>query len=109
MLPASVAIDRFDAKVDQVGLGRDAAPGVVNQPILTLEGISLAFGGVLAIADVDLEVGANLLAIESRARRTRLWGGRTTYRIRRDEGGLRLAYKKVVWGTKINRCPRWAS
>ena len=64
MLTASVAIDRLDAKVDQVGLGRDAAPGVVHQPILTLEGISLAFGGVLAVADVDLEVGAGqILAI----------------------------------------------
>ena len=45
---------------------------------------------------VDLEVGANFLAIESRARDTRLWGGRATYRIRRGESGLRLAFKKVV-------------
>jgi 3-phenylpropionate/cinnamic acid dioxygenase small subunit len=45
---------------------------------------------------VDLEVGANFLAIESRARGTRLWGGRATYRIRHSESGLRLAFKKVV-------------
>jgi benzoate/toluate 1,2-dioxygenase beta subunit len=45
---------------------------------------------------VDLEVGANFLAIESRARGTHLWGGRVTYRLRRDGDALRLAYKKVV-------------
>ena len=45
---------------------------------------------------VDLEVGANFLAIESRARGTHLCGGRVTYRLRRDGDALRLAYKKVV-------------
>jgi benzoate/toluate 1,2-dioxygenase subunit beta len=45
---------------------------------------------------VDLEVGANFLAIESRARGTHLWGGRTTYRLRRRGDDLLLAYKKVV-------------
>jgi hypothetical protein len=41
-------------------------------------------------------VGANFLAIESRSRGTRLWGGRTTYRLRGRGGDLMLAYKKVV-------------
>ena len=45
---------------------------------------------------LDLEVGANFLAIESRARGIRLWGGRITYRLRRQGNELRLAYKKVV-------------
>ena len=64
MLAASVATGRLDAKVDPSGLGRNAAQGIVNQPILTLEGISLSFGGVLAVADVDLDVGAGqILAI----------------------------------------------
>lgn len=45
---------------------------------------------------VDLEVGANFLLMESRARDTHLWGGRVTYRVRRDGDDLRLAYKKVV-------------
>lgn len=44
----------------------------------------------------DLEVGANFLVLESRARGNHLWGGRTTYRIRRVDDELRLAYKKVV-------------
>jgi benzoate/toluate 1,2-dioxygenase subunit beta len=44
----------------------------------------------------DTEVGANFLLLESRARGLQLWGGRTTYRLRRVDGALRLAYKKVV-------------
>jgi benzoate/toluate 1,2-dioxygenase subunit beta len=44
----------------------------------------------------DTEVGANFLLLESRPRGLQLWGGRTIYRVRRVEGALRLAYKKVV-------------
>ncbi|HEX7321952.1 MAG TPA: aromatic-ring-hydroxylating dioxygenase subunit beta [Mycobacterium sp.] len=44
----------------------------------------------------DLEVAANFLVFESRARGNQLWGGRSTYRLRRGQDGLRLAYKKVV-------------
>jgi benzoate/toluate 1,2-dioxygenase subunit beta len=40
--------------------------------------------------------GANFLLLESRARGNYLWGGRTTYRLRREDGALRVAYKKVV-------------
>jgi benzoate/toluate 1,2-dioxygenase subunit beta len=45
---------------------------------------------------IDLEVGANFLAMESRPRGIRLWGGRITYRLRRQGNELQLAYKKVV-------------
>ena len=61
-----------------------------------LSNIEFLGGRANSVGGVDLEVGANFLAIESRARGTRLWGGRTTYRLRLDESGLRLAYKKVV-------------
>ena len=44
----------------------------------------------------DTEVGANFLLLESRARGLQLWGGRATYRLRRVDGALRLAYKKVA-------------
>ena len=46
--------------------------------------------------DGDTEVGANFLLLESRPRGLQLWGGRSTYRMRRVDGALRLAYKKVV-------------
>lgn len=44
----------------------------------------------------DTIVGANFMLLESRARGIELWGGRTTYRIRRVENELKLSYKKVV-------------
>lgn len=44
----------------------------------------------------DTEVGANFLLLESRIRGVELWGGRTTYHLRRINGELKLAYKKVV-------------
>jgi benzoate/toluate 1,2-dioxygenase beta subunit len=44
----------------------------------------------------DTEVGANFMLLESRARGVQLWGGRITYRLRRADGELRLAYKKVT-------------
>ncbi|MCA2252166.1 nuclear transport factor 2 family protein [Mycobacterium intracellulare] len=44
---------------------------------------------------VDLEVCANFMVLESRARGNHLWGGRVTYRVRRLDGELRLVYKKV--------------
>jgi 3-phenylpropionate/cinnamic acid dioxygenase small subunit len=47
-------------------------------------------------ATAEVEVAANFLLLESKARGTELWGGRTTYRLRLVEGEIRLAYKKVV-------------
>jgi 3-phenylpropionate/cinnamic acid dioxygenase small subunit len=44
----------------------------------------------------DTEAGANFMLLESRARGLQLWGGRTTYRLRRVDGELRLSYKKVT-------------
>jgi 3-phenylpropionate/cinnamic acid dioxygenase small subunit len=44
----------------------------------------------------DLVVGANFVLLESREAFTEVWGGRTTYRLREEGDGFRLAYKKVV-------------
>ncbi|MDP9181883.1 MAG: ring-hydroxylating dioxygenase subunit beta, partial [Actinomycetota bacterium] len=54
-------------------------------------------GNVEVIGSVgeDLEVGANFILAESRERGTETWAGRYTYRLRRVDGELRLAYKKV--------------
>lgn len=43
----------------------------------------------------DVAVGANFLVVESRARGTQLWAGRSEYRLRLTANGLRMAYKKV--------------
>jgi benzoate/toluate 1,2-dioxygenase subunit beta len=44
----------------------------------------------------DAEVTATFVLVESRERGDQLWAGRTTYRLRRIHGQLRLAGKKVV-------------
>jgi 3-phenylpropionate/cinnamic acid dioxygenase small subunit len=61
-----------------------------------LSNIELLGGRAAAVGGIDLEVGANFLVLESRARGTHLWGGRVTYRLRRVDGTLRMSYKKVV-------------
>lgn len=44
----------------------------------------------------DTLVGANFVIVESRERGTRLWAGRTEFRLRVVDGELRMAYKKVM-------------
>lgn len=46
--------------------------------------------------DDDVIAGANFLIYESRERGVTLWAGRTEYRLRRTDDGLRLASKKVM-------------
>lgn len=49
--------------------------------------------------DDGYEVGSNFMLMETVVQSThemRLWAGRTTHRLRRVDGQLRLAYKKVV-------------
>ena len=49
-----------------------------------------------AEAGGDVAVGANFLIYESRQRGTTIWGGRAEYRLRRTDGGWRMAHKKVM-------------
>lgn len=51
---------------------------------------------LLGEEDGEVLVGANFLVFESRDRGPTLWAGRSEYRLRRSEGGWRIARKKVV-------------
>ena len=44
----------------------------------------------------DLLVGANFVAVESRERGTVIWAGRYEYRLRREDGALRMVRKTVT-------------
>jgi benzoate/toluate 1,2-dioxygenase subunit beta len=44
----------------------------------------------------DTRVGANFLVVESRERGVQLWAGRSEYRLRPSEAGVRMALKKVL-------------
>ncbi len=50
---------------------------------------------VLGTEGDDVLVGANFLAVESRASGTVTWAGRNEYRLRREADGLRMARKTV--------------
>lgn len=87
---------RIATRLKQLRTGKRYA----QQPISSLRrmvcNVELLGGRGNGDGGVDLEVGANFLCVESRIRGMETWAGRTTYRIRRVDGELRLAYKKVV-------------
>ena len=87
---------RISTRLKQLRTGKRYAQAPPSNVRRLLSNIEFLGGRDNSDDDVDLEVGANFLAIESRSRGTHLWGGRTTYRLRRRGDELLLAYKKVV-------------
>jgi 3-phenylpropionate/cinnamic acid dioxygenase small subunit len=88
--------NRISTRLKQLRTGKRYAQAPPSNLRRMLSNIEFLGGRNNPDGDVDLEVGANFLAMESRPRGIRLWGGRTTYRLRRQGNDLRLAYKKVV-------------
>jgi benzoate/toluate 1,2-dioxygenase subunit beta len=88
--------NRISTRLKQLRTGKRYAQAPPSNLRRLLSNIEFLGGRDNPDGGVDLEVGANFLAIESRPRGIRLWGGRTTYRLRHHDGELRLAYKKVV-------------
>jgi benzoate/toluate 1,2-dioxygenase beta subunit len=87
---------RIATRLKQVRTGKRYAQAPPSHLRRLLSNIELLGGRENPDGGVDLELAANFLLLESRARGNHLWGGRTTYRIRRVDGELRLVYKKVV-------------
>lgn len=86
---------RIGTRMNQVRTGKryaQAPPSDLRRIIGNIE----ILGGRPGREGVDLEVAANFIAFESRARTSHVWGGRTTYRLRKVDGEIMLAYKKVV-------------
>ena len=88
--------NRISTRLKQLRTGRRYAQAPQSNLRRLISNIEFLGGVPNPDGAIDLEVGANFLAIESRARDTHLWGGRVTYRLRRDDDTLRLVYKKVV-------------
>jgi benzoate/toluate 1,2-dioxygenase subunit beta len=88
--------NRISTRLKQLRTGKRYAQAPPSNLRRLLSNIEFLGGRDNPEGSLDLEVGANFLAIESRPRGTRLWGGRTTYRLRRRGDDLLLAYKKVV-------------
>ncbi|MBB3606122.1 3-phenylpropionate/cinnamic acid dioxygenase small subunit [Mycolicibacterium sp. BK556] len=87
---------RIGTRLKQIRTGKRYAQAPPSNMRRLLSNIEFLGGRTNPAGGTDLEVGANFLLLESRARGTHLWGGRTTYRLRRTDTGLRLVYKKVV-------------
>ncbi|MFT4263842.1 MAG: aromatic-ring-hydroxylating dioxygenase subunit beta [Nocardioides sp.] len=88
--------NRISTRLKQVRTGKRYAQAPPSDLRRIIGNIELLGGRRNGAGDLDLEVGANFLAFESRLRVNELWGGRVTYRLRRIDGEIRLAYKKVV-------------
>lgn len=81
---------RIATRVKQLKTGKrhaQAPPSRVRRVVSNVE--------LLAEDGDELVVGANFVVYESRERGLTLWAGRTTYRLRRIDGDLRMTYKKV--------------
>ena len=87
---------RIATRLKQIRTGKRYAQAPPSNLRRMLSNIEFLGGRANSTGGADLEVGANFLVLESRARGTHLWGGRATYRLRHLDGALRLAYKKVV-------------
>lgn len=87
---------RISTRMKQVKTGKRYAQAPPSDLCRIIGNIELLGGRENRDGGTDLEVGANFLAYESRMRVNQLWGGRTTYRLRREGEAIRLAYKKVV-------------
>lgn len=88
--------NRISTRMKQVKTGKRYAQAPPSNLRRILGNIELLGGRESVTGEVDLEVGANFMVLESKARGNNLWGGRTTYRLRRVDGAIRLVYKKVV-------------
>lgn len=88
--------NRISTRLKQVRTGKRYAQAPPSNLRRILGNVELLGGRGNRDGGVDLEVGANFVAIESRPRGNELWGGRTTYRLRKSGDEIRLVYKKVV-------------
>lgn len=87
---------RIGTRLKQIRTGKRYAQTPVSNMRRLLTNIEFLGGRTNPAGGIDIEVGANFLLLESRPRGTHLWGGRTTYRVRHTDDGLRLVYKKVL-------------
>jgi len=88
--------NRIATRLKQVRTGKRYAQAPPSNLRRLISNIEFLGGRKNPSGGVDLEVAANFLVLESRARGNQVWGGRTTYRLRHVDGILRLAYKKVM-------------
>jgi len=88
--------NRISTRMKQVKTGKRYAQAPPSNLRRLISNVELLGGRQNRAGGVDVEVGANFLVFESRARGNEIWGGRVTYRLRPTTDGFALAFKKVV-------------
>lgn len=63
---------------------------------------------IVSLAGEDIHVRANAMIFESTARRDTIWGTRYEYTLRRIDGALRMARKKVILVNNSKALPNMA-
>jgi 3-phenylpropionate/cinnamic acid dioxygenase small subunit len=63
---------------------------------------------IVSLAGEDIHVRANAMIFESAARRDTIWGTRYEYTLRRIDGALRMARKKVILVNNSKALPNMA-
>jgi 3-phenylpropionate/cinnamic acid dioxygenase small subunit len=63
---------------------------------------------IVSLAGDDIHVRANAMIFESAARRDTIWGTRYEYTLRRIDGALRMARKKVILVNNSKALPNMA-
>lgn len=82
---------RISTRIKQLHTGKRHAQNPVSRVRRIVSNVEL-----LGSENDELFVGANFLIYESRERGVKLWAGRSEYSLRREDGGLRMAFKKVM-------------
>jgi benzoate/toluate 1,2-dioxygenase beta subunit len=83
---------RIGLRIKQLKTGKRHAQTPPSRLRRLVSNVELLDGG----GDSDVLVGANFVIYESRQRGLTVWAGRCEYRLRRADGGWRMAGKKVV-------------
>ena len=82
---------RIGLRIRQLKTGRRHSQTPPSQLARTISNVEL-----LESAGEDIRVAANAMIFETNLRGDTVWGARNEYTLRRIDGGLRMAFKKVV-------------
>jgi benzoate/toluate 1,2-dioxygenase beta subunit len=83
---------RIATRIKQLHTGKRHSQNPPSRLRRLVSNVELLSGG----EGEDIQAGANFVIYESRERGVTLWAGRSEYKLRRTDDGLRMAYKKVL-------------
>jgi 3-phenylpropionate/cinnamic acid dioxygenase small subunit len=94
---------RIALRIRQVHTGRRIAQEPKSNLARVISNIE-----IMSLTGDDIHVRANAMIFESAARRDTIWGTRYEYTLRRIDGALRMALKKVILVNNSKALPNMA-